>query len=570
MNLFRNINIKFKLIASFLILALIILISGIYASTALKQVAKASNNMYEKDLQTVYALTDMSKNLNRIKSNMIELIYVKDSSNKDTLKSDIEGLKNSDDYYIETYDALISQTEQKQTWDEFKNLLEQYRTVRDEAMTFLDNNNYTQAAVQNQKATALMNEAIDKLNSIVAINITEASNTSIRNTQMHKNIDLIMTIILLFGTFIAIALGLFLYYNINTPLLKIKAFAQRISKYDFSTPITLTRNDEFGQTGLALNTAQENVSSLIKMIMNNAEQLSGASQELSASAEELSVSSQSIEKAVVDISSGVQEASASSEEITASMQEIDANISELSQKAATGSNNAQHSKLRATDVKQKSQSAIELTRRIYDEKKEKSLRVMEEGKSSQDIKIMADTIANISHQTNLLALNAAIEAARAGEQGKGFAVVADEIKKLAEQSSEAVVAIQDTISKVETAFYDSQQNSTDILDFINTNIHQQLDAFIHTGNQYYEDSHFVSTMSEEIASMSQSLATTVDDVSKATEGLAALSETCSTNSSMITDSVSETTKVIEQIAITAQNQADIAQKLNEIVQQFKI
>lgn len=85
---------------------------------------------------------------------------------------------------------------------------------------------------------------------------------------------------------------------------------------------------------------------------------------------------------------------------------------------------------------------------LYEYKKIKEVGIQLKDKAKDMTEILS-IVSAIAEQTNLLALNASIEAARAGEQGKGFAVVAGAVKKLAQQSKEAVSNINDNLSVFE-------------------------------------------------------------------------------------------------------------------------
>ena len=74
----------------------------------------------------------------------------------------------------------------------------------------------------------------------------------------------------------------------------------------------------------------------------------------------------------------------------------------------------------------------------------------------------------------------------------------------------------------------------------------------------------------EIATMSEEITATVGQVSEAVQNMALSSQKSSEETETIKESMHETTKSIEQIALTTQSQAELAQKLNEIVQKFKI
>ena len=384
----------------------------------------------------------------------------------------------------------------------------------------------------------------------------------------------IISIFIVIGLALSAIVAFYVGNVIAKPIIKITSIIKKAEKldltYDNDFNNLLKQKDEIGELSNAFNNMRNELVMFIKETLEKSQEMSRGSEKLSYTVEELTRKADNIEKVVNNIASDVQETSAASEEISASIQEVDSNINILSSRALEGSSSASNSKERAIKVKNNGMISIEETRKLYNEKKEKGLKAIEDGKIVDNIKVMADTIFSISEQTNLLALNAAIEAARAGEQGKGFAVVAEEVRKLAEQSSQAVANIQDTIVKVQHAFKNLSDNSKDVLNFVLENVDPQFEAMKATGDQYYEDAQFVAKMSDEIASMAEELTATINQVSEAVQSTAETAQKSSENTDTIKDSIDETTKAIEQVSITAKQQAELAEELNRMVNRFNI
>jgi len=573
MGLLKNVRVRVKLIVAFLIVALLIGIVGGVGIMSLKNVGENAKKMYSQNLQSVYMITDMKQNLTETKSDLSDLLNTKDekeSSIIDKLEKNIQKGKEEDDKYISYIESLPMGNDEKKIYEEFINDLKEYRVLRDNVIKLIDAKNYQNAVEQYKNIPRVQDAMFTSLDKLIEANLNESKVENDTIILIYSKASTIMTTLSIIGLILAIIIGVILSKDISTPLQVIKLFGEKLASYDLSHNFNVARGDEFGQVGSSLFKAQDNIKELVKTIIENSQNMSASSEELSATVEELTSKAVDIDEAVNSIANNMQEASAGTEEISASIQEVDSSINVLSQKAMEGSNNANRSKERAIDVKNNSKKAIKASREIYSEKQTRMLKVIEDGKVVDKIKVMASTIASISEETNLLALNAAIEAARAGEQGKGFAVVAEEVKKLAEQSSEAVKSIQETIVEVQNAFKNSIDTGSDILDFINKDVHDQFVAYEKTGNQYFDDSNFVNTMSEEIAAMSEEVTATVGQVSDAIQNMAGATQKSSEQAETIKESMSETTQGLEQVALTAQSQAELAQKLTEIVQRFKI
>lgn len=577
MQWFINLKTKNKLLFSFIFIAIFIAVVGVAGIFSLDKVNSNVESMYTKGITPIELLGKVDSNFQKSAIEVQRIIWktqvLNDQKVIDKAVSEIDKYANETNQYIQQFKSFDLTDKEKELLASYEKTTETYRTTRNQAIEEARKNNFTEAirlndlaAVERDKLSGILGE----MQAQAQLYADDLKNSSEGIYASSRFLSITMTIL---GLVIAIAFSLIIGGLISKPLLDAVSKANMFAQGDFSDDVPevfLRRKDEIGTLARAFAEIDNNLSALIRQVSSTAEDMSASSQELSASAEEVSAQGESINSSTMEIAAGMEETSASTEEVMASGAEMEKGALLLSQKADDGNSIVREIEARAEKMSASAQESRKVATQIYSEKQKNIREAIKDGEVVQEIVLMAKTISDIAAQTNLLALNAAIEAARAGEQGRGFAVVAEEVRKLAEQSATTVTGIQTVIVKVQSAFKNLSQNSSEILQFIDEKVTPDYEVLVETGLQYANDADTVGKLVADFASTSEQMSASIEQVNKAIETVAAAIEEATSSSQEISNNVGETTKAIDQVAKVAQKQAFLAQNLNDLIRKFKI
>lgn len=570
MKWFNNLKIAQKLMSCFIILALLIGIVGVIGMLSTSKLNTSVNSMYSFGLKGTNELREVESNTLKIKADMLLMM---DSKNREKLQSvldDINKLKDKDNNIIEDYKKIIVNEEDTQLFTQFQNDLTSWRDAREKCIKLVQSNNYEEAQIYFVKVGEYGEKMFATLDKQIELRTKLGEADYLSSVALYKSSRNSMIGIIALGFVLAITLGLLISNMISKRFKKILVFTEAMGEGDLTSTIDIDSKDEIGGVVKALNKSVGNMQNLVSQITLSSQNISASSEELSATVEEISSKMEVVNQSAQEISRGSEELSATTEEVSSSVEEISRGINSLAVRAIGSERSAKEIQERAIEIKDKGKKASKIAGDIYKERSRNILKAIEEGKVVEEIKVMAESIANIASQTNLLALNAAIEAARAGEQGKGFAVVAEEVRTLAEQSESTVTNIQSVIIQVQQAFSNLSHNSQNVLNFMEQNVSKDYELLIETAIQYEKDAQFISNMSQEIASATKLMSESIEQVSGAIQNVASTTEEAASSTEEIQCSINESSVAIEEVARAAESQSELAEQLIKMVQKFKV
>lgn len=349
--------------------------------------------------------------------------------------------------------------------------------------------------------------------------------------------------------------------SLATPIAEVNRIVNAMAQGDLTKKYEAKASGQIQELSNNFNGSLAALKSLMLEIEKRATIIGDFSGEMISTGQEMKVNTEEIVSAIAQMSNGSQNQQLKIEESSNFIEAIlDSSIGmgekseKINSEAERGADNSAQGMDMVNSIVNDMSEISALSRNTHE-----SINILTD--RSKEISNVLSVITEIASQTNLLALNAAIEAAQAGEAGRGFAIIAEEIRKLADDSKNSTLEIENVIGAIKS---DTQQTAQVI-----SAMDQKVRAGVESANQtldFFKEINSASTQtlrsSEEILEASENQSTIIKKVVTITEGVVVISEQTAAGTNEVASSA-------EELSVGMRNYAKKSMELSKIADHLK-
>jgi len=444
-------NIAPRAFLGFALIGGLMLVLGVFALNQMGKIRAATEDIASASVPSVKSLDEFTQLTLRLRVLSYRLLINREPDVQQKTVELFEMRNQQIRDAQKVYEPLIDGPRERAAYDQYLQLLAQYRQLEDQ-MKSLSRNNQVEDLRKMLNTELLTNsEAVNAaLAKLLEINTQQIEETNQEAADQYSSAFNLVVALLLLATGLTFLFAWLLTNSITKPIANALSAAEAIAEGNLTRPITVDGEDEAGRLLLAMSKMQDKLRDTLQRISGSATQLASAAEELNSVTDESA-------RGLTQQNNEIEQAATAVNEMTSAVEEVARNAvstSEASKNATTSAGDGR-------DLVQETVSAIE---RMSADVQSTATLIGDLANESRDIGKVLDVIRGLADQTNLLALNAAIEAARAGEAGRGFAVVADEVRALAHRTQQSTSEIERMIGSIQGGTehaVNSMRNSTE-------------------------------------------------------------------------------------------------------------